>query len=348
MVDYIIVGAGLSGIAVIEELLKKGKTVRVFENNSQSSSTVAGGIYNPIILKRFTLAWQADTQLENAIPFYERLEKKLQVDLLRDLPIYRKFNSIEEQNDWFSAMDKPGVGQFLDSTLVKKINNNIPSDFSFGRVKRTGTINTELLIKTYKEFLRTNNSLAKTDFNYGGLKVEGEYLMYQNLKARRIIFCEGFGLNKNPFFSYLPLRGNKGEYIIIHAPELKLDVAVKSSVFVLPLGDDKYKIGATYDNQDTSPDPTVEAKEKLVEQVSKILKCDFEVVGHVAGIRPATPDRKPLVGQHPEFSNMYCCNGFGSRGVLIGPTVSKQLIECIEKGTELPSEINIQRFRKRY
>ena len=68
-VHYIIVGIGLAGLAFAEELRKQGKTFVVFEDNSQTSSLVAGGMYNPVILKRFTPVWNAKDQLSEAIPF---------------------------------------------------------------------------------------------------------------------------------------------------------------------------------------------------------------------------------------------------------------------------------------
>lgn len=348
MTDYIIVGAGLSGIAVAEELLNLGKTVKVYENHSQSSSTVAGGVFNPIILKRFTLAWQADEQMRTALPFYKGLENKLKTTLVNKLPIYRKFNSVEEQNNWFTAMDKPLISLFLDPDLVPLVNPNIPSNFSFGRVKMTGAINTKLLLEKYKEYLEDKDSFESSDFEYDQLQLHENGSTYKGAQARRIIFCDGFGLTKNPYFNYLPLRGNKGEYLIIKAKDLNLEVAVKSSVFILPLGNDLYKVGATYDNLDKTETPTPEAKEKLLSQLLKIITCEFEVIDQVAGIRPATSDRKPLVGQHPKHKQLYCCNGFGSRGVLIAPTVAKQLASFIEKGTPLPIDIDIRRFDKKF
>ena len=61
-VDYIIVGLGLAGIAFAEELSINEKPFIVFEDNSQNSSLVAGGMYNPVVLKRFTPVWNAKEQ----------------------------------------------------------------------------------------------------------------------------------------------------------------------------------------------------------------------------------------------------------------------------------------------
>ena len=344
MLDYIIVGAGLSGISIAEELINRGKSVMVYENDSQNSSTVAGGIFNPVILKRFTQAWNAGEQLQIALPFYRSLESKLGVKLIEDLPIYRKFNSIEEQNNWFSAMDKPLVEPFLDSSLTPSVNKNIPSNYSFGRVKRTGRIDTSLLIKKYRQYLKDRGSLISSEFDHAKLIIEEEGVLYEDIKAEKILFCEGFGMVGNPYFNFLPLHGNKGEYLIIKSKELKLDVAVKSSVFILPLGDDLYKIGATYDHSDTSPNPTTKARETLESQVRKMLICDFEIIDQVAGIRPATNDRKPVVGRHPVHSRLFCCNGYGSRGVLIAPTVAKEFAAFLEEGNPLDPEIDLKRY----
>src|SRR5690606_6316187 len=345
MVDYILVGAGLSGIAIAEELLSRGKKIVIFEDHSQNSSTVAGGLYNPVILKRFTLAWNADNQLELALPFYRNLEKKLGVELIEDLPVYRKFFSVEEQNNWFEAMDKAQLSPFLDGELVSQLNPMIPSDFSFGRVKGTGRVDTGLLTGKYKVYLKEEKLLEEETFQYNDLRIENDGISYRNLRAGKIIFCEGFGMKNNPFFNFLPLHGNKGEYIIVHAPELKLNVAVKSSVFVLPQGNNMYKIGATYDNRDTAPGPTIKARETLINQLKKLITCNFEVVGQVSGIRPASKDRKPLVGQHPEHSSLFVCNGFGSRGVIIAPSIATSLISHIEDKNPLDSEIDIRRFQ---
>ncbi len=348
MLDYIIVGSGLSGISIAEHLLSRGKKILVFDDNSQASSTVAGGIYNPVILKRFTLAWNANEQLDTALSFYENLEKKLNVKLIKSLPIYRRFHSIEEQNNWFSAMDKPFLSEFLDEKLVSTINPHIPSSYSFGHVKNTGVIDTELLLEKYREYLLHINSFQEESFNYDDFELNSDHCNYKKWKAKKVIFCDGFGLKKNPYFNYLPLSGNKGEYLIIKAKDLKLEVAVKSSVFIIPLGEDLYKVGATYNNWDKTKVPTQDGRDYLLEKLNSFLKCDFEIVDQVAGIRLATKDRKPLVGKHPKHKNMYCCNGFGSRGVLIGPTVASELIKSIEDAIPLSEEIDVKRYEKLY
>ena len=102
-VDYIIVGLGLAGLAFAEELIQAKKTFLVFEDASQTSSLVAGGVYNPVVLRKFTAVWKAAEQLDLAIPFYERLEQKLNIKFDEEFVIKRAFKSIQEQNNWFAC-----------------------------------------------------------------------------------------------------------------------------------------------------------------------------------------------------------------------------------------------------
>lgn len=106
MIDYLVVGLGLAGVSFCEQLEAHNKTFHVISDASQTSSVVAGGLYNPVILKRFTLAWNAHEQLETALPFYKNLENKLQTQLDYKISVLRRFASIEEQNMWFEAADK--------------------------------------------------------------------------------------------------------------------------------------------------------------------------------------------------------------------------------------------------
>ena len=142
-------------------------------------------------------------------------------------------------------------------------------------------------------------------FNHDQLEVNPSGLNYKTIKAKHIVFAEGFGLKQNPFFNYLPLNGTKGELLIIKAPKLKLDYVLKSSAFLIPLKEeDQYTVGATYEWTDKTNNITQKAKEELLNKLKTFLKCDFEVVNQVAGIRPTVAGRRPLVGVHPKQTQL--------------------------------------------
>jgi glycine/D-amino acid oxidase-like deaminating enzyme len=344
MLDYIIVGSGLAGIAFAETLLQNDKTFVVFDNHSQNSSKIAGGLYNPVILKRFSQVWNANEQLELANIFYQRVETKLNTQVDFKLPIYRKFFSVEEQNNWFTASDKAALTPFLSTAIVHKQYKGIDSPFGYGEVLHTGYVDTEVLLNQYHAYLKNLDLFVESAFDYSQLEVLDDHLLYQNLKAKQIVFAEGFGMHANPFFKHLPLDGTKGELFIIKAPELDLDVIVNTSVFILPLGNDLFKVGATYNWEDKTDLPTEEGKQELIDRIKEILTCDFEIIDHFAGVRPTVKDRRPLLGSHQLHKNLHILNGLGTRGVMLAPAMAIDLYNYIENGKALDKSVNVNRY----
>ena len=344
MLDYIIVGSGLAGIAFAETLLQNNKTFVVFDNHSQNSSKIAGGLYNPVILKRFSQVWNANEQLALAEVFYQRIEAKLNTQVDFKIPIYRKFFSVEEQNNWFAASDKPALAPFLSTAIVHKQYKGIDSPFGYGEVLHTGYVDTEVLLYHYHTYLKGLELLVEEAFVHNDLIFFEDHLAYHSWKAKQIVFAEGFGMHANPFFKHLPLDGTKGELFIIKAPELDLDVIVNTSVFILPLGNDLFKVGATYNWEDKTPTPTPEGKQELIDRIKEILTCDFEIIDHFAGVRPTVKDRRPLLGSHHLHKNVHILNGLGTRGVMLAPAMAIDLYNYIENGKALDKSADVKRY----
>lgn len=348
MIDYIIVGLGLAGLSFCEKLVENDKSFIVFNDASQTSSRVAGGLFNPVILKRFNLSWKAAEQVEVSRSFYEGLEKRLHVKIKQDLTILRRLASIEEQNMWFEATDKPSLKPFLSPDLVQNTNSAVKAPFALGKVLQSARISCSTLLEQYAVFLRENNRLLDDTFSYQQLTVHDHCITYKNIKAKNVVFTEGYGVLQNPFFNYLPLQGSKGEYVIIEAIDLELTVAVKSSVFIIPLGNNIYKVGANYSHGEKSNKPTTSAREQLLEQLEQLIVTPYTVLDQVAGVRPTVIDRRPLLGAHPEHKGLWVFNGMGSHGILMAPWAANLLFDHIEKGKDLHPEMNIARFHGRY
>lgn len=344
-VDYIIVGSGLAGILFSQKLKSQHKSFVIIDDGSQKSSLVAGGLYNPVVLKRFTPVWKAKEQLELALPIYKQIASDLQIDIDYKIPVYRLFASIEEQNNWFLAADKPRLSAYLDTDIKTVKNDVIKADFGYGQVLDTGRINTNVLINAFKAFHKQNGNYLETSFDYDALTIDDNYVSYKDVNAKHIVFAEGFGLKKNPYFNDLPLNGTKGELLIIHAPKLSIDFVLKSSVFLIPLGADRYILGATYEWTDKTNNTTKQAKETLLKKLETFIDCNFTIEDQIAGIRPTVIDRRPLVGTHDVHKNLHVLNGLGTRGVMLAPYAAKQLFDHIELEMPLEPEIDIQRFK---
>lgn len=344
--DYFVVGLGLAGIALVEELTRRNKTFLVFEDESQTSSLVAGGMYNPVVLKRFNPVWKGREQLEKALPYYRSLEEKFDASYDTQMDILRVFKSIEEQNNWFSACDKPRLQAFLEPEIEDNQNPGIKAEFRLGRVTGTGRVKVRELVNDYRRLLEKEGRLIRESFKHNHLDFKDNVLEYEGHVTDKLVFCEGNGIAANPFFSWLPLEGTKGELITIHAPGLNLTEVIKSAVFVMPLGNDLYKVGATFNWTDKTNLPTKEGREELIAKLKTVISCDFELREHEAGVRPTTPDRRPLLGNHPDHPKLALFNGLGTRGVMSSPLLASELLDHLEEGLPLDPEIDISRFRR--
>ena len=161
MIDYLIIGSGLAGISFAEMALQHNKSILVLDNYSQNSSRIAGGLYNPVILKRFSEVWCAQEQLVLMESFIQCVEEKLKTQFDFKKPILRKFFSIEEQNNWFTASDKEALAPFLSTNIITTKFSGIDSPYNYGEVLHTGYVDTALLLEKYREYLMEDNLFSK-------------------------------------------------------------------------------------------------------------------------------------------------------------------------------------------
>lgn len=341
--DVLIVGFGLAGWAMTESLQKANKSFVVIDNvpHAPSSSRAATGIYNPTVLKRFRAIDRAQKLMDYSIPYYKQRKYK-SIDHPNE--ILRVLSTAAEQNDWLVAADKPSLARFLDPTIQMSPNVHIHAPHGVGTVQQTGWIDVPALLNNAKDALSTKGIFIHERFDHASLTMASSGIEYKQWKASYVVFAEGVGILTNPWFSSLPLIPNKGEWLVISCPGLGLDQIIKGSVFIVPLGEDRYRVGATYNRDCEEASVTNKARIWLEEQISKYVKLPFTVLSHGAGLRPTVPDRRPLLGQHPKHPRLACINGLGSRGVLWAPYAAFLLTDSLFQGKSIPNEFDIHRF----
>lgn len=347
-VDYIIVGFGLAGLAFVAELEKANKSFIVIDDNLNKPSRVVGGMYNPIILKRFTPAWHAHEMWQVAHSLYLKLESKFSKKYIFPLEVRRILQSIEEQNNWVVASDKAVMSEYMNPNITTETVKGIKAPYGFGKLKNVGRVAGEMLLEDYKNYLKQKNLIKIETFDYNALDIKENQIIYKKIIAKKVVFSEGSYVDQNPFFNYLPMQVAKGELLVINVPDLTMDFTLKSSVFMVPYGDQHYVVGATYNWQDKSFDPTATAQKEIEEKLKRFLDLPYRIVDTKVGIRPTVKDRRPLVGQHPKYANLAVLNGLGTRGVIIAPAIAKILFNAIENHEPIPVEMNILRFKTMY
>lgn len=345
-VDFIIVGQGLAGTLLAHELFRLNKTFVVFDDpNRPKSSEVAAGLINPVVFRRMTKSWLAD----DAFPLMETTYRQLEELLKEQFYFPGKMLKILSEDGvcfWKEKVFASQLGHYLqpDPNFNFRDKSNI-NTYSFGCVNKSGRIDIQKLILSFSEFLDQQQIRRNEKFNCENLNFQIHSVVYDNLTAGKVIFCEGPAASGNPFFQKLKFKHSKGEILEVKIQELELNEIVSGEVFVMPVGDNRYKVGATYSWDELKGEITDVAREELLAKLRKITSVQSEVLSQKAGIRPTMHDRKPVIGLLPDNPKVGIFNGLGSKGVLLGPYFARQFAGfLVGNSAYIHPDANINRY----
>jgi glycine oxidase len=342
-VDYIIVGSGLAGMVMAHTLYRNDRSFCIISDPSLSGcSRVAGGLFNPIVFYRITKSYMADALLPFASEFYTTCEKDFAKKIFHEMPIARIFSSVAEAALWEKRKEE-GPGYYLGETI--KSLDGIYAPYKMGLIKGSGFLETQTFldesIKKYEQYFK------REKFDFEKIIFGGEHLSYGNINAKGIIFCEGYLAQHNPFFS-IPFKPVKGEIITLEFdedfPDPFCNMILNKKCYLLPLGNRKYKAGATYDWDQLDETITEKARLSLIENIKEITSIPFQVLDQQAGIRPAIKDRRPVIGTHPQHKSLSVFNGLGTKGVMLAPYFADVLLQHLENKKPVPEETGYMRF----
>ncbi|HXD92013.1 MAG TPA: FAD-dependent oxidoreductase [Bacteroidia bacterium] len=344
-IDFIIVGQGLAGSILALELLKQNKTVLVIDNADMSQcSRVAAGIYNPIVFKRLTQSWMADKTLPAMFEFFEWTEKLFGVKLIHQTKIARVFSSEQEEVLWKKKAVNE-LSEFIASEIHPAKNEYEFLKNDYGFVTEAGFVDVPNFLEHTKKLLIQSNSFLNGTFNYDDILIKENEIQYQNFVCDKLIFCEGHLATKNPFFQNLKFKPAKGEVLTIYCEELKMNSIINKDFFILPLPEAHcFKVGATYNWVDLSDVTSEEAKNTLIEKINSVIPFSYKIINQQAGVRPATIDRRPIIGMHPTHKNIGTFNGFGTKAVMLAPYFAKHFCNFMFLNRELFLDVDVKRF----
>ena len=344
--DYIIVGQGIAGSCIALELIEQGKKVVVFNDpKGNSSSRVAGGLINPITGRKMVLTWKANQLFSFLDNFYKKAEETLGAHFYFQLPIYRPFVSIEEQNEWQGKSAETNYKSFIKEVVVKPEPNNIVNDPYGGLLlKGSGYLDTNIFLDSLTSWLNKGDRAINEKFDIDSLNFIQNGVVYKDIKATKVIFCNGVAGADNKYFTEIKFRPVKGEVLKIKIDQ-SLQKVYNRGVFLMPR-DGYNTVGSNYNHKDLTWQPTEKGKEEIEIKLKTLLVKPYEVVGHKAGVRPSVNDRRPVIGQSRDKEQLVIFNGLGTKGVSLAPYFANQLVNWLCNGDEIDKEVDVIRFYK--
>lgn len=346
-VDYIIIGQGVSGTWLSYYLMKEGMRVKVIDNNDPfSPSRIAAGIINPVTGRRHVAVWMAEDILPFAWDAYASIGKMLDIEAISQKTILDFFPSAQMRASFLERVEEksPYLHPYPEQN---QFNEHFRYDFGCGETRPVYVVNLEELLPNWRAYLQRSGLLEESHFEIDKLEVKEGHVRYDNIQAKKIIFCDGNASASNPWFELLPFAPNKGEALIIEIPGLPPHHIYKKGMMLVPLQKkDHWWVGSNYMWEFDNPDRTPDFLKRTTELLDQWLKIPYTLKNHVAGIRPATIERRPFVGIHPHVQEIGILNGMGTKGCSLAPYFAKQLSDLLIYNNPVSPEADVARFRR--
>jgi glycine/D-amino acid oxidase-like deaminating enzyme len=346
-IDYLVIGQGISGTWLSYYLQKQGKQFIVIDNNfNNAPSRIAAGIINPVTGRRHATVWMVDEQLPFAWNAYTELGQALDIPAISQKKIIDFFPSAQMRLSFQQRVDEKA-----DYVSISREEDRFRSlfnyDLGFGEIDPVYTVHLENILPAWRKQLLEKRSLLEEEFILSELQVKKDKILYRDIIAEKIIFCDGPSCAVNPWFEKLPFAPNKGEALTLQINELPPSVIYKKGLTLVPLADaGHWWIGSAYEWDFIDVGPTEAFRSKVASLLKEWVKLPFGITGHFASLRPATLERRPFVGLHPIQPNIGILNGMGTKGCSLAPFFAKQLTDHLLQGIPITPEADIKRFAK--
>jgi len=147
----------------------------------------------------------------------------------------------------------------------------------------------------------------------------------------------------------LPVAPVKGQLITLRALNRPLQHVIWSGeCYLVPKVGGEVILGATVEEGNYDRRPTLAGIGALSEAALEFLPWAGQLVveGIWAGLRPAAPDRFPIVGRAPGFSNLILATAHFRNGILLGPLTGRWVSQLILEGIAAPelAPFGVERF----
>lgn len=398
--DVLIVGQGICGTFLHLELERAGLScVVIDEERPFTASRAAAGLINPVTGRRIVKAWMIDELLPFAQEAYREMGERLGAGGGSGV------GDGVGAGGGFGAGDGSGAGtgasfmrpvslvDFFPTAqmrlaFLKRFEEDpqylrLPEDehawdagfryeLGYGLIGPCWLVDMPGLLGAARRRMKERGVLREERFTLEELQID-ESVIYRDVHARWIIFCDGMESFTNPYFSRLPFAPNKGEVLIVEIPGLAGvagaagrggaagragaaaggvteagagQAVFKKGISLVPWKEGLYWVGSSYEWSFTDAAPTAAFRQRTEAVLAEWLRLPFRTVEHFASVRPATLERRPFVGLHPVHPAVGILNGMGTKGCSLAPYFARQLVQRLSKGVAIQADADILRFRK--
>lgn len=289
--------------------------------------------------------WEIETLMPFAVTTYQQWGIELGVPLIRQANIL-DFHPTPQMKLTFAErhpIEKEYLRLPADENRWQSYFNY---HFGYGEIDPCWLVDLNTLLCSWRAQLKSSGALLEENFQPDTCEINKEGVMYRDIRAKKIFFCDGVNGFENPFFHLLPYAKNKGEALLVSIPDLPREHIYKQGITLVPWGDDLFWVGSSYEWEFTNSLPSAVFRQKTELHLTNWLKLPFTVTDHLAAERPANMERRPFVGLHPHQPSAGILNGLGTKGCSLAPYFSKQLADHVIAGKPILPQADVGRFSR--
>lgn len=342
-VDFIIVGQGLAGSALAMALIRRGKSVLVIDRADPDAATrVAAGLVTALAGKGMNPAWRQSVYLPEALAYYRELESSSGEKLFHAQPVLRLFADAKERAKF--ERKKEIVADWVNDESASVDSSQLNAEFGGFEMAHGGRLDTCAYLRVVREILEESSDYREEYFCEADLEFTDEHVTWNGVEAKKVILCQGFAGLQSGSFSDVEHRSAKGEMLTVRVDDLDDSRILSCNGWMVPLGDNLWRAGATYDWGELDTKVTESGLTSIEKKVAEFTKLPFKTVLHEAGIRPIISRSQPVIGLHAERHQIGFFNGLGSKGVITSPSVGEHFAAYLCGEVELDPELSLARL----
>lgn len=356
--DYCILGAGLAGISLAYELSKENASVCIIDPHGVASgaSGVPLGLVNPATGRYASKSWEAEQCYVKILANLELIQSSSPVQFYKQTGVLRpamEEKIVSRMKENFISQDWPdGWIEWKNEDEIKKFRPGLTCVGGGVWLPIGLTVDISIYLKSFADYIAQQSVHQIYNEKYSIEKRKNlwelNFTTSSSIKARNLVFATGSSIILSRYWKDLPIHPVKGQLATLE-PEspLSFSHAISARGYMTSMDAAQFVVGSTYEHSFDDESTDEEGLEYLLGKFKKVLPQlhdNSNVVHQWAGVRASTPNRMPILGEHPSYQNMFVFAGLGSKGLLYSGYLAECLKNYLLERKELPEEVSIGRL----
>ncbi|SEM96659.1 glycine oxidase ThiO [Nitrosomonas marina] len=356
--NTIIVGAGIIGLATAEKMLREGFKVLLLERGKvgKEASWAGGGILSPLIPWNYSEAvtrltqysakiysdWAAKLHaftgtdpeynkcgmfilppynIKTAMNWCSEYDIRMQLSNLSRLIPSGNFEAINRCDRIQQVIHLPDIAQIRNPKLLKALHQRVIQ--LGGEIIESCNVQHLIVKQNSVKQLQTSSGRFAADY----------YIIAAGAWSTKLLGQHAHNLAIKPICGQMLL-------FKFHDPPIPA-ILVQNSSYLVPRKDGYLLVGSTSEDKGFNKQITANAKKQLIEKALTILPQlhKMPIIRQWSGLRPASPQNIPTIGQHPDLTNLFINSGHFRYGMTMAPASAEILTNTII-GLTQPIDVN--------